>query len=390
MARKALLNGASALLAVIMTTGAAQAFAQTATTDEAPKKEVEVIVVTGSFIRGTSESASLPVNVISSADLEKAGTPSTVELIKLLNVSSGVQGDTNQFDARAQGNEGAGSVNLRGIGPERTLVLLNGRRMAYNPFGLVGTVVDTNLIPSAAIGRVEVLKDGAAATYGSDAVAGVVNFITRTNLEGFEVGGDYKAIDGSDGNYTMAASWGHQTDRAKLFVSLGVQMKTELPLTERDWAKRDYLSNPEGGWSAAGNPGTYIAIGPTGGPVSAPTREPNCGPLGGFSGFSGTTPVCFFQFTPYDNIVEKEERSQFFASADVEINEDHTLHAEVLISNTNTPEWKTSPSYAFLQAPSAQALPALSGLPGRFFVPVTNPGYIDLKTLACSLPARLA
>jgi iron complex outermembrane receptor protein len=104
MARKALLNGASALLAVIMTTGAAQAFAQTTTSDEAPKKEVEVIVVTGSFIRGTSESASLPVNVISSADLEKAGTPSTVELIKLLNVSSGVQGDTNQFDARAQGN----------------------------------------------------------------------------------------------------------------------------------------------------------------------------------------------------------------------------------------------------------------------------------------------
>lgn len=378
MARKALLNGASALLAVIMTTGAAQAFAQTTTSDEAPKKEVEVIVVTGSFIRGTSESASLPVNVISSADLEKAGTPSTVELIKLLNVSSGVQGDTNQFDARAQGNEGAGSVNLRGIGPERTLVLLNGRRMAYNPFGLVGTVVDTNLIPSAAIGRVEVLKDGAAATYGSDAVAGVVNFITRTNLEGFEVGGDYKAIDGSDGNYTMAASWGHQTDRAKLFVSLGVQVKTELPITARDWANLDYLSNPEGGWSAAGNPGTYIAIGPTGGPVSAPTREPNCGPLGGFAGFSATTPVCFFHFTPYDNIVEKEERSQLFASADVEINEDHTLHAELLISNTNTPEWKTSPSYAFLQAPSAQALPALSGLPGRFFVPVTNPGYIDL------------
>ncbi|GBF57548.1 colicin I receptor [Candidatus Phycosocius bacilliformis] len=378
MSRNALRSGASALLAIFMTTGATQVFAQTATSDEAPKKEVEVVVVTGTFIRGTSESASLPVNVISSADLEKAGTPSTVELIKLLNVSSGVQGDTNQFDSRAQGNEGAGSVNLRGIGPERTLVLLNGRRMAYNPFGLVGTVVDTNLIPSAAIGRVEVLKDGAAATYGSDAVAGVVNFITRTNLEGFEVGGDYKAIDGSDGNYTASLAWGHKTDRAKLFVSLGLQKKTELPVTARDWANRDYLSNPEGGWSAAGNPGTYIAIGPTGGPVSLPTREPNCTPLGGFAGFSGSTPVCFFHFTPYDNLVEKEERSQFFASADVTINENHALHGEILISNTNTPEWKTSPSYAFLQAPSAQALPTPSGLPGRFFVPATNPGYIDL------------
>eukprot|EP01041_Mallomonas_annulata_P022147 gene22147-42380_t len=143
-------------------------------------------------------------------------------------------------------------------------------------------VPDISMFPQLLVKRVDVVNGGASASYGSDAVGGVVNFITRTNMEGFEVGGDYKAIDGSDGNYTLAASWGHQTDRAKLFVSLGVQMKTELPITARDWANLDYLSNPEGGWSAAGNPGTYIAIGPTGGPVSAPTREPNCGPLGGF------------------------------------------------------------------------------------------------------------
>ena len=92
-------------------------------------------------------------------------------------------GDTNQFDSRAQGSEGSGSVNLRGLGSQRTLVLLNGRRLAINPFGQAGAgIVDTNIIPASAIGRLEVLKDGAAATYGSDAIAGVVNFITKKNF----------------------------------------------------------------------------------------------------------------------------------------------------------------------------------------------------------------
>jgi iron complex outermembrane recepter protein len=374
MFKQTLLCGASTLLAAFTFAVPTISLAQTST--EAPKKEVEVVIVTGSLIRGTSESGALPVNVISAADLEKAGTPSTVELIKLLTVSSGVQGDTNQFDARAQGNEGAGSVNLRGIGPERTLVLLNGRRMAYNPFGLIGTVVDTNLIPSSAIGRVEVLKDGAAATYGSDAVAGVINFITKTNQEGFEIGGDYKAIDGSDGNYTVAASWGHSTDRAKLFVSAGMQVKTELPITAREWADRPYLDNPEGGWSAAGNPGTYLPVSAGFAPLAGLSRDPACATLAGFPGFSGATPVCFWHFTPYDNIVEKEERYQIFASADVKINDNHSIHAEFLYADTQTPEWKTSPSYAFLQTPSAQAS-AIPQIAGRYFVPATNPGFAD-------------
>ncbi len=374
MARQTLLCGASTLIAVLTLASPTLSFAQTST--DGPARETEVVIVTGSLIRGSSENSSLPISVISAADLEKSGTPSTVELIKLLTVSSGVQGDTNQFDARAQGNEGAGSVNLRGIGPERTLVLLNGRRMAYNPFGLIGTVVDTNLIPSSAIGRVEVLKDGAAATYGSDAVAGVINFITKTNQEGFEVSGDYKAIDGSDGNYTLAASWGHSTDRAKLFISAGVQVKTELPITARDWSNRPYLDNPEGGWSAAGNPGTYLPVSAAFAPVGGLSRDPGCATLAGFPGFSGTTPVCFWHFTPYDNIVEKEQRYQIFASADVKINENHSLHAEFLYADTETPEWKTSPSYAFLQTPSAQAAP-IPALAGRYFVPATNPGFID-------------
>ena len=95
--------------------------------------EVEAVVVTGSFIAGTPEDAALPVDVISSDELQKQGSPSTVELIKSLPVSNGVLGDENQFDARAQGSEGAATVNLRGLGASRTLVLFNGRRLANSP-----------------------------------------------------------------------------------------------------------------------------------------------------------------------------------------------------------------------------------------------------------------
>src|SRR5262249_54167054 len=154
-----------------------------------------------SYIRGTPETTALPVDVITQNQMLNQGSPSTLALIKALPESSGVLGDTNQFDARAQGSEGSGAVNLRGLGPQRTLVLLNGHRMVMNPFALAAAgAVDTNTIPGAAIGRIEVLKEGAAATYGSDAIGGVVNFITRRNFNGFEFGGDHEFINGSDGN----------------------------------------------------------------------------------------------------------------------------------------------------------------------------------------------
>ena len=150
MRRIAYLAGGSALAMA-----AAIGFGGVAAAQEEPTA-VEEVVITGSLIAGTPEDAALPVDVIGAEELSKQGSPSTVELLKSLSVSSGVLGDTNQFDARAQGSEGSGSVNLRGIGAARTLVLLNGRRMTPNPFGQVGTgIVDTNTIPVAAIGRID-------------------------------------------------------------------------------------------------------------------------------------------------------------------------------------------------------------------------------------------
>ena len=360
-------------------------YAEKADAQSAPQvRETDEIVVTGSLIRGTAETAALPVDVITEADLRDQGSPSTLELIKSLPSSQGVLGDTNQFDSRAQGSEGSGSVNLRGLGPQRTLVLLNGRRMVINPFALAGAgAVDTNMIPSAAIGRVEVLKDGAAATYGSDAIAGVVNFITRKNFEGFEIGGNYKYIDGSDGDYAVNGAYGWQGSSADLLVTVGVQHRSELGVLDRDFANQQYLSSPQGGYSAAGMPASFIPLGLS----SNRARDPGCATLGGTPGLTGAppsvSPVCYWQYTDYDNLTEIEDRFQVYTEFNLQISEKTKLHVEGLYGRTEVPEWKTSPSYALLQGPTSLTNPVS---PGNYFVPgptalfagsVANPGLVN-------------
>jgi iron complex outermembrane receptor protein len=364
MRRTTYLAGGSALaLAMAIGFGGA-AFAQNEPTD------LSEVVVTGSLIAGTPEDAALPVDVIGAEELSKQGSPSTVELLKGLSVSNGVLGDTNQFDARAQGSEGSGSVNLRGLGPTRTLVLLNGRRMPINPFALAGAgAVDTNIIPAAAIGRIEVLKDGAAATYGSDAIGGVVNFITRKNFEGGELAGSYRYVDGSDGDYTASVLWGWTGERADALVSAGYQHRSELGVTEREFANRGYQDNPEGGWTAAGNPSSFIPLGAS----ANRFRDPACTPLGGYAGFSGTTPVCYAHYIEYDNLVEKEDRYQIYGEYNLKLTDSIDWHVEGLFASTDVPEWKTSPSYALLATPNSVTSP----VPGQYYIPGNNPGLLN-------------
>ncbi|MDP3660620.1 TonB-dependent receptor plug domain-containing protein, partial [Phenylobacterium sp.] len=118
--------------------------------------EVSEVVVTGSFIAGTPEDAALPVDVIGADELQRQGNPSTVEMLKNLPGVGGVLGDQNQSNAILGNVTGAAAVNLRNLGPQRTLVLLNGKRLASFPRKDTG-YVDANSLPQAAIGRIEVL-----------------------------------------------------------------------------------------------------------------------------------------------------------------------------------------------------------------------------------------
>lgn len=350
------------VLAGSLLLGSVAAAAQQAATVQ----ELEVIVVTGSYIQGAAEDAALPVDVLTTEDLQMQGSPSMVDLVKSIPAVQGVLGESNQFGS-AQ-STGSSNINLRGIGAVRTLVLMNGRRIASSP---TGNGVDTNLLPMAAIGRIEVLKDGAAATYGSDAVAGVVNFITKSNVEGLSLDGSYSYVDGSDGDYSANAVWGHRADRWSFMVAGGYRHRSELNTTDRDWAVRTFEENPQGGFSSFGNPGQYnVTAGTT--TTAQSFRDPGCTALGGFeiAGSDG----CRFQYITFDNLIEREEHYQLYSEFNMDIGEKTGLHVEALYAVHDAPEENSSPSYGPQQGANLTATPTRNLVSPNYIIPLSNPG----------------
>jgi iron complex outermembrane recepter protein len=340
----------------------------------AQQQVIEEIVVTGSYIRGTPEDAALPVDVISLSDLRDRGSPSALDLIKSLPTVGPVLGDTNQFASGAQGTIGTGNINLRGLGGLRTLVLLNGRRTTITPAEGPGGV-DTNMLPLAAVGRVEILKDGAAAIYGSDAIGGVVNFITRSDLDGLEVAADYRAIDGSDGDYTMSVNWGWRGQASDVLLSIGHQHRSELSATKRKWPNQSYTTNPAG-WSVLGQPGVFL---PRAGaaPVAGVTRDANCEAVGGFAGFAGATPTCYFTYIPFDNLVEETNRFQVFSQINAELAPNVNFHVEALYAKTEIPDIRFSPGYPPTSGPNGPGSVNVFGVTSLGPTPfANNPGAL--------------
>ena len=177
---------------------------------DAPIQRVEI---TGSSIKRIAKEGALPVEIISRKQLEDQGIVTAEQLIATLNVngngSDNLASNADVTSGAQRGNNGASSANLRGQGSDSTLVLLNGRRVATH--GMKGSAVDLNSIPMAAVERVEVLKDGASAVYGTDAIGGVINFILRKNYNGLEAQAftDIAEAGGGEiGRATLTGGWG--------------------------------------------------------------------------------------------------------------------------------------------------------------------------------------
>jgi len=177
---------------------------------DGPMQRVEI---TGSSIKRIAKEGALPVEIISRKQLEDQGIVTAEQLIATLNVngngSDNLASNADVTSGAQRGNNGASSANLRGQGSDSTLVLLNGRRVATH--GMKGSAVDLNSIPMAAVERVEVLKDGASAVYGTDAIGGVINFILRKNYKGLEAQAFTDVAEesgGEIGRATLTGGWG--------------------------------------------------------------------------------------------------------------------------------------------------------------------------------------
>jgi iron complex outermembrane receptor protein len=191
------------------------AMAAAATPAAADTTEVGELVVTGSHIKKSEFTSPSPVQVINSEVSTLEGLVDSTKILQQSSLASGSFQVNNQLTGFVTtGGPGANTVGLRGLGATRTLILLNGHRVG--PAGTRGTVgpVDLNVIPSSIVDRFEILKDGASSIYGSDAVAGVINIITKSHLDGGEIDlyGDRAFKAGAD-EYSATAAWGKVFDR---------------------------------------------------------------------------------------------------------------------------------------------------------------------------------
>ncbi|MCW8125019.1 TonB-dependent receptor [Microbulbifer halophilus] len=228
-------KGAIGLTAAAVMVPATPAFAQEDAT------LVEEVVVTGSRIRRTDLESTSPVSIVSAEDMKVQGIVNVADALQQLTAQNG--GLTSAVN---NGGGGKSTVNLRGMGSQRTLVLLNGRRVTPSGIGANATV-DLNTVPVAIIERIEVLKDGASAVYGSDAIAGVVNIITKKNFEGFQIDMQGGQSFESDGNETSVdITFGHSSDRGNITTSLGFYERGSVMQGDREFSECPLTDDADG------------------------------------------------------------------------------------------------------------------------------------------------
>ncbi len=236
MSNRTLLSSSVSMGVIVLFALSGNAFAQ-----ETKTKANETVIVTGSSIKRKVLDSALPLQIISQEEIKREGISSPEQLISLLNSNGNgldnLASNADVVSGAQRGNNGASSANLRGQGNGATLVLLNGRRVAAH--GLNGGSVDVNQIPMAAIERVDILKDGASAIYGTDAIGGVINFITKKNVKGvtLNVFGD-KTEDGGGDIYKASLTGGFGDLDKDNFNIMGVYSYSDakmLKATQRDF-----------------------------------------------------------------------------------------------------------------------------------------------------------
>ena len=418
-ATAAMLVASQALAQPVQTKRPGSPPAAAANKDNGEGTEVESVVVTGTFLRGTPETATIPVEGYNLEQMRNEGAPSTLDFVKTLSETGSVFGESNR--AGQMGN-GTVTINLRSLGSSRTVVVFNGRRMAEEYGYATGRSNNVATLPSCAIGRVEVLKDGGGTTYGADAVGGVVNYITRRNFDGVEAQAQYRYIkDSKGGDYSGCLTLGKVWDKGNVQASFGYLHRSELDVLDRDWAFVPYLRNPSG-WSGVNNPGVYQIVQQTN-PVtltpitaagtgltlfnnllgtpnnyqigtSGQLRDPNCLALGGYNGWSGSgngvQPTCNTANGLFENLVEESNTYQAYLEGNWQFSNRLKVHGEFTYYGLLIPHIPLDSFTAVTQAwpfardkngtPLVNAgviLPQAVGTSPSFLVPSYNPAVAN-------------
>jgi outer membrane receptor protein involved in Fe transport len=317
----------------------------------------EDMVVTGSRIRRSNFAQPAAVQVMDRKQLTESGATNMTDVAKNMTINAGSNLNTDV----STGTAGAAQFNLRGLGVSSTLVLLNGRRLPLLATTLEdgSSFVDINSVPLGIIERIEVLKGGASAIYGSDAVAGVVNILTRKRLDGFEAHAGYQTTDDMDHDeWDVSLLGGAQGERTRVLGAVGYFRRSPLAAADRDFTQNN-RNVSQLGW-----PSAFLQYTPTGGvrqievpnpdpatvmekpTVLAPVsyRDPGCGTVPRSAPAAGALQFCGFNFNDYFMLMIDEERANVYSSLEHDIG-DHTMaffeatYARSRSSRTQSPSY---------------------------------------------------
>lgn len=327
------------LMTLVASTGLAHAqdTSTDAVADTSKAKNLEAVTVTGSRIRRVDIETANPVVTLDRAAIEATGKPTLGDLVQELPSIAG--NATNPYTNNG-GGTGASTVSLRGLGDKRTLILVNGVRLAYN---------DINAIPASMIERIEVLSDGASAVYGSDAIGGVVNFILRDHFDGVQVSSDFGTSSQRDGdrrNFSLTA--GHTGSNYSLIGGLSYSDIDALSAGARDYSK-DALYLIDGQSVKQGSSATpYGSVNFNDGSAAskALAASNGCSRVTlnhGVSGAAGAGDFhCYnasadsYNYQPYNLLQTPQKRTNAFALGKYQISENVSAYVNTYFSKTKS------------------------------------------------------
>jgi iron complex outermembrane receptor protein len=338
----------TALLAGISVGAQSMVYAQTgpaAEPTDTPAAEgstdLGAIEVTGSRLRRVDTETASPVYTIDRSTIESRGIAT---LGQLLQEIPSISGAATNPQVNNGGGDGAATVSLRGLGSERTLALLDGRRL--------GPSFDVNSIPINLIERVEILKEGASAVYGSDAVGGVVNFITRKDYVGADIAYQFGETGRSDGQaQSVEMTYGFSNDKGHAIFGLNYNKQKEIGAGNRDFSKHALYFYKE--YSAIAAPLVLGSSRTPQGRIFIPDSDPTtpglqnafgCASVTRKAGAAGTTPAdyrCYtgadaFDYQPYNLVETPQERGSLFADAAYNISDSVEWFTDVFHSQTQS------------------------------------------------------
>jgi len=314
------------------------------------------VEITGSSIKRVDAETALPVQVITREDIDKAGVTTAAELMRAISANTAPLSDGASITDGTSGQRGFNGANLRGIGVSSTLVLLNGRRLANFATPGDSAGVDLNNIPAGALQRVEVLKDGASAIYGTDAIGGVINFITRRDYRGLELGASIAGTqEGGAGKKTATLSAGFgdlSTDRFNILGVFDVQQLDSLRSSQRSFiAERPLASTLPALMSSNTYPANIdinntqrqalIAAGVL--PAGATRNRinpsnPGCNPPA--TVFAAQGPggplACSYDYMQDTEIYPESQKLGFVGRATLQVAPEHQLFAEAVLANAES------------------------------------------------------